>query len=382
MKDIPYGRQTITEADIQAVNDVLRSDFLTQGPAVKSFEDAFADFVHVKEAIAVANGTLALHLAVMALGIKPGERVLVTPNTFVASANCVRYCEGEVDFVDIDPVTLCMDLDLLEKKLRSAPKGTYRGLVTVDFAGYPVDLERTRKLADEFGLWIIEDACHALGAEFQTSQGDWSRSGNGRYADVSVFSFHPVKHLATGEGGMITTARPEIAERLRLLRTHGITRDRAVMSKDDGPWYYEMIELGLNARMPDILCALGTSQLKRMAGNIARRREIAAIYDRELAKLPLILPEHKSVRHGFHLYAIQSEKRASLVEYLRKNGVMPQVHYVPVHVHPYYVRRYGAVSLPAAEKYYSQALSLPMYHGLTEQDQARVIETVGQFFVS
>jgi UDP-4-amino-4,6-dideoxy-N-acetyl-beta-L-altrosamine transaminase len=378
---IPYGRQSLTEDDIAAVVAVLKSDFLTQGPQVELFEKNFAEYVGAPFAVAVANGTAALHLAAMALQVAPGDRVLVTPNTFVASANCIRFCGGDVEFVDIDPNTFCMDISKLEAKLQSKPRGYYRGLVAVDFAGYAMDFEPIRKLANDHKLWIIEDACHALGAEMQDASLTWQRVGNCKYSDVAVFSFHPVKHLATGEGGMITTRSPELYEKLKLLRTHGITRDPKALMKNDGGWYYEMQELGYNYRMPDILCALGTSQLKRMDHNIETRRQIAERYFNELASLPIELPRvPENMRHGYHLFVIQTENRKTLYDFLRGKGVFTQVHYIPVHLQPYYIECYGQQSLTIVEKYYQHALSIPMYHSLTSADQKTVIESIKNFF--
>lgn len=380
MSVIPYGRQTITEEDKKVVLSVLESDFLTQGPWVEKFEKSVAQFIQAKHAVAVTNGTAALHLAAMALGVKAGDKVIVTANTFAASANCIRYCGGDVEFADIDKDNYCLDLALLEKKLQANP-GTYKGIVCVDFAGYPVDFEKLRKIADKHSLWIIEDACHALGAQFKNSQGEMVFSGNSRYAEASVFSFHPVKHIATGEGGMITTSNDKLYAQLLKLRTHGITKDSSLFEfPSDGGWYYEMQELGFNYRISDILCALGASQMTRIEENLRRRREIAKRYDKELQGTGLILPVVENDRlQAYHLYVVQSEKRNDLYNHLRENGVYPQVHYIPVHRLPYYRELYGEISLPVAEKYYSRALSLPMYHGMTDDEQTRVISVIKSF---
>lgn len=381
MKNIPYGRQEITDADIQAVVDVLRSDFLTQGPAVDQFEAEFCKFVGAPHSIAVTNGTAALHLAAMALNVGPGDRVLVTPNTFVASANCIRYCGAEVEFVDIDPDTFCIDLVALELKLKEKPPFYYKGIVCVDFAGFPVDFEKLRCLVKQFGLWIIEDACHALGAEFLTSDNIWVKAGAGQFADISVFSFHPVKHLATGEGGMITTADPQLAQKLRLLRSHGIVRDPNRLHENHGGWYYEMQELGYNYRISDILCSLGVSQLQRIETNLQSRQNIASKYFSELKDLPLVLPKvNEKIRHAFHLFVIQTDRRKELYDYLREKGIYTQVHYIPVHMQPYYVNRYGRNTLPVVENYYRHALSLPMFHALGDEDQGRVIDALRSFY--
>ena len=288
---IPYGRQWITESDLEAVNNVLQSDFLTQGPAVKKFEDDFAEYVGSKFAVSVNNATAALHLSALVLNVSSGKKVLTTPITFAASSNCVRFCGGDVEFVDIDPVTYNIDLDALEKKLVSSKKGTYVGISPVDFAGLPLDMERLKTIADRHGLWIIEDACHAPGAEFQAKSGKWFRTGSSDFSNLTVFSFHPVKHIACGEGGMITTNDEKLYKHLLKLRSHGIARDPSELIKNDGGWYHEMQELGYNYRLPDILCALGSSQLKKANEGIKRRREIADYYNKELSKLPLILPK-------------------------------------------------------------------------------------------
>lgn len=379
---IPYGRQHITEEDIQAVCDVLRSPFLTQGPTVGEFETAFAKFIGTKHAIAINNATAALHLCALALNVKPGQKVLCTPNTFVASSNCILYCGGDVEFIDIDPQTFCMDLNLLEKKLASSAKGAYAGVVAVDFAGYPMDFKTLRTITDRYGLWVIEDACHAPGAEFQDPQTkQWVRSGNGQYADLSTFSFHPVKHLTTGEGGMITTNSDELAHKIRQLRTHGITKDPKEMKDNHGGWYMEMQNLGYNYRIPDVLCALGISQLKRMDENLKSRRHLAKRYDKSLKGLPLktpAAPDH--VRNAYHLYVIQTEKRKELYDFLKTKDIYCQVHYIPIYDQPYYVQRYGHQSFPAMDKYYSQCLSLPMYHSMTDKEQDHVITQVREFF--
>lgn len=381
MKKIPYGRQTITDDDIAAVVEVLKSDFLTQGPQVDLFEHEFSEMLGAGAAVAVSNGTAALHLAAVALGVQPGHRVLVCTNTFVASANCVRFAGGDVEFVDIEPQNFCMNLQHLTHLIGSKPRGYYRGIVAVDFAGFPMNFQALREIADAHSLWIIEDACHALGAEFKSSKGLWTQAGNGDYADASVFSFHPVKHVATGEGGMVVSRNPAVLDRVRRLRTHGIVRDPAQMAGHDGGWYYEMQDLGYNYRLPDILCALGRTQLRRLKGNLSARRRIAKTYRDELKDLPLTLPMHsEEIRHAYHLFVVQTDRRKDLYEFMKSREIHCQVHYIPVHRQPYYTQLYGERHLPCAEKYYSRALSLPMYHGLTENDQALVIESLRKFF--
>lgn len=379
MKPIPYGRQHITEEDIKAVVDVLNSDFLTQGPAIKIFEDAFAKYVGSRYAVAVNNATAGLHIAALTLGVKKGSRILTTPITFAASANCIRYCGGDVSFVDIDPATGIMDIDLLEAKLQSAPKGTYQGVIPVDFAGYAVNLERIRQLADQYGLWILEDACHAPGGFFTDSKGVKQFCGNGVYANVSVFSFHPVKHIACGEGGMITTNDEKIYKELLLLRTHGITREPDIINENHGGWYYEMVELGYNYRLTDFQAALGLSQLSRAAAGIERRREIARRYDQAFSShadiQPLIAP--KDGGHAYHLYIITINDRKGLYDFLREKKIYTQVHYIPVHTLPYYQSLGNKKGdLLRSEKYYADCLSLPMYPTLTNEEQDIVIEHI------
>ena len=278
MKTIPYGKQYISELDIQAVVSALQDDFLTQGPKVKEFEDKFASYVGSQYAVAVSNGTAALHLSALALGVQEGSKVITSPITFASSANCIRFCGGTIEFCDIDPNTNCIDINAVRAKLQSVPKGTYQGIIPVDFAGYAVDMEAFRKLASEYDMWILEDSCHAPGGFFNAQNGDQQNCGNGKFADAAIFSFHPVKHIACGEGGMITTNDSEIYKKLLLLRSHGITKDPNALIESHGDWYYEMQSLGYNYRMPDLLCALGISQLDRAEENLISRRKIAKKY--------------------------------------------------------------------------------------------------------
>ena len=351
--------------------------------------------------MAVSNGTAALHLSALALGVKPGDRVITTPVTFAASANCVRYCGGIVEFADIDPTTGLLDINKVEALLKQQPPGYYSGIIPVDFAGYPVNLEAFRKLADEHGLWILEDACHAPGGYFTDSAGVQQNCGNGVYADAAIFSFHPVKHIATGEGGMITTNNHEVFKKLQLLRTHGITREAADFAgypgsdgKIDkemmGGWYMEMQTLGYNYRVPDILTALGLSQLSRAEAGLRRRRQLADTYDTAFASNPNIqvlnpLPNKEQlaagIGHAYHLYIIKEQQRKALYDYLRSDNIFAQVHYIPVHLMPDY-RNLGwkKGDFPQAEHYYEQCLSLPMFPSLTDEEQAWVIEKVCSFF--
>lgn len=382
MKPIPYGRQNITDDDIQAVNKVLRGDFLTQGPKIAEFEEKFAAYVSAKYGVAVNNATAGLHIAAKALGVKEGTRVIVTPLTFASSANCIRFCGGDVTFCDINPDTYLMDPEKLEEILSSHPSGTFSGIVVVDFAGYPQNLEEIRHIADRHGLWIIEDACHAPGAWWTDSEGNIQRSGNGEWADCSVFSFHPVKHIATGEGGMVTTDSEELLERLRLYRSHGITRDAGKLHENHGGWYYEMQDLGFNYRLTDIQAALGVSQLGRADRGLRRRQEIARRYDDAFRGLPGIKTPFRAddIFHAFHLYVIQVADRKGLYDHLRANGVLAQVHYAPLHLMPYY-RQLGnrEGDCPVMEEYYRHCLSLPMFPTLTDEEQDYVIEKVKEF---
>ena len=396
---IPYGRQHITEEDVRAVTEALHADYLTTGPRVAAFEEAFADYVGSKYAVAVANGTAALHLCTLALGVKPGQRVITTPITFAASANCVRYCGGEVWFADIDPATLVLDLNKVRELLEAHPPGFFHGIIPVDFAGYPVNLAAFRELADAHDLWIIEDACHAPGGWFTDEEDNVQRCGNGALADLAIFSFHPVKHIASGEGGMVTTNNKALYEQIMLLRTHGITRDPEKLQREsDGGWYMEMQELGFNYRIPDILCALGASQLTRADAGMERRQAIAARYDEAFGAFPggaaagavdvekakLIyhgIPADEGLLHAFHLYVIQVADRRGLYDYLREQGIYAQVHYIPVHTMPYYAQleHYRDVDLSVAENYYAKGLSLPMFPTLTENEQELVIKHVLTF---
>lgn len=381
MKPIPYGRQEITAEDLAAVNRVLQSDFLTQGPEIAAFEAAFSAYVNAPFALAVANGTAALHLAAMALGVKPGHKVITPPITFAASSNCIRYCGGDVVFADVDPETHLLDPEKVEALLRKHPKGTFQGIVSVDYAGHPAPLPALRKLADEFGLWIIQDACHSPGATLQ-HEGITYTSGDAQLADVVCFSFHPVKHIATGEGGMITTTRSDLAQAISVLRTHGITRDPVQMNENHGGWYHEMITLGYNYRLTDVQAALGTSQLSRAAANLEKRKAIAARYNLALKGLPITLPTLRpGCSHAWHLFVIQTEKRKALYDHLKSNQIFAQVHYIPTHLMPYY-RQFGwkRGDLPVAESFYDRCLSIPMFPSLTGEEQDYVVDKIKSFF--
>lgn len=381
-KPIPYGRQHITDEDIQAVIETLKSDYLTQGPKIKEFETAFATYVGAKYAVAVNNATSGLHLSAVALNVRPGDKVIVTPMTFAASANCIRYCGGDVVFCDIDKDTYLMDIHKLEEMLASVPPETYKGIIPVDFAGYPVDLEAFRRVADQYGLWIIEDACHAPGGYFTDSHGERQYCGNGRFADLSVFSFHPVKHIATGEGGMVTTNSKELYDKLCLYRTHGITKDPASLYENHGGWYYEMQELGYNYRITDFQAALGISQLKRANAGLDRRQQIAERYTEVFSAIEGIHIPYvaDNVYHAYHLYIIEVEDRLGLYNFLHENNIYAQIHYVPLHLMPYYQKAGNKKGdQPIVEEYYERCLSLPMYPTLTDEEQDFVIRKVIEF---
>lgn len=381
MKPIPYGKQQITENDINAVVEALQSDLLTQGPRIAEFEIAFAQYIGTKFAVAVSNGTAALHLCALALNVDSSTNVITTPITFAASANCIRYCSGNVHFADIDPQTYCLDIGKVKALIHSKPKGFFQGIIPVDFAGFPVNMEEYRNLAEEFHLWLIEDSCHAPGGFFIDSKGDVQNCGNGVYADLSIFSFHPVKHIACGEGGMITTNNENLYKKLLLLRTHGITKDPALMTENHGGWYYEMQSLGYNYRLTDIQSALGLSQLSRAEEGMKRRRQIASRYSDAFHHNPLIKGQSGVLEgHAYHLYIIEVDDRKGLYDYLRTKNIFTQVHYIPVHTLPYY-RSSGnnECQYPLSEQYYEHCLSLPMYPSLTEHEQDFVINEVFNF---
>lgn len=396
MKPIPYGRQNITEEDIQAVVETLKSDYLTQGPKINEFEDAFAEYIGCKYAVAVSNGTSALHISALAMHVKPGDKVITTPITFVASANCIRFCGGEVVFADIDPQTYLLDIKSVRRLLESAPKGTYKGIIPVDFAGRAVNLEEYRQLADEYDLWIIEDACHAPGGYFVDTKGEKQNCGNAKFAELAIFSFHPVKHIACGEGGMVTTNDIEVYKELNRLRSHGITKfDDAylnttefaagVKGETEYPgWYMEMQELGYNYRITDIQAALGVSQLKRADEGLQKRINIAQKYFDAFKDKSFIVGQSGVIDgHAYHLYVIEVKDRLNLYKHLREHKIFAQIHYIPAHLMPYY-REYGYKEgdLPAAEFYYKHCISIPMYPTLFQEEQEHVIEVINKYFIT
>ena len=380
---IPYGRQHITEEDISAVVDALKSDFLTQGPKIAEFENSFAKYIGSKYAVAVSNGTAALHLCALALNVNKSSRVITSPITFAASANCIRYCDGEVHFADIDEKTYLLDINKVRELLSKHPKGYFEGIIPIDFAGNAVNLEEFKKLANEFGCWIIEDACHAPGGYFIDSKGTKQNCGNSQFADLAIFSFHPVKHIACGEGGMITTNDEKLYNKLIKLRTHGITKDPNLMHNNDGGWYYEMQDLGYNYRITDFQAALGISQLKRADDGLTRRKEIAKIYSEAFKHNKKIIGQSGVVDgHAYHLYIIEVENRKELYDFLKSKDIFCQVHYIPVHTLPYY-KNLGLKNenLSNAENYYKRCLSLPMFPTLTKEEQFFVIDCINSFLV-
>jgi UDP-4-amino-4,6-dideoxy-N-acetyl-beta-L-altrosamine transaminase len=381
-KMIPYGHHHIINDDFRAIAEVLDSDWLTGGPTVPRFETAVAKMTGAAEGVAVNSATSALHIACLSLGLGYGDLLWTTPITYVASANCARFCGAKVDFVDIDPLTYNISPSALSHKLHIAAKTNRlpKIVVPVHYAGQSCDMLAISKLASEYGFKIIEDASHAIGGEYLNQP-----IGNGRFSDVTVFSFHPVKIITTGEGGIVLTNQINLADRMRRLRNHGITRDEALMSHpSDGPWYYQQIELGFNYRLTDIQAALGLSQLTRLAQYVDRRRELAFKYDQLLANFPIILPyKDPKCRSAFHLYPIQIDQnrtkhtRSYVFNQLRAAGIGVNVHYIPVHTQPYYQAfGFSVGDFPEAEKYYSSTLSLPIFSSMSEDEQSLVVKAL------
>lgn len=379
---IPYGRQSISEEDIDAVVEVLRSDFLTQGPAVPAFEASVAQYCSVDHAVAVNSATSALHIACLALGVGPGDIVWTSPITFVASANCALYCGADVDFIDIDPATYNMSPENLAAKLAAAEANGRlpKVVIPVHLAGQSCDMEAIGALSQRYGFRIIEDASHAIGARYRDEP-----VGSCRHSDITVFSFHPVKIITTAEGGLATTNDPHLAARMRSLRSHGITRDHFQMQEEpDGPWYYEQVDLGFNYRMTDMQAALGLSQMRRLDAFVTRRRDLAARYDSALASLPLASQrQHPDTQSSYHLYIIHIESGRSqighrqLFEELRERSIGVNLHYIPVYLQPYYRGLgFGPGHCPQAEQYYQGAISIPLYAGMTDPDQQHVISAL------
>lgn len=376
---IPYGRQDISDDDIRAVEQVLRSDFLTQGPAVPAFEAALASYCGVAHAVAMNSATSALHIACLALGVTTGDLVWTTPNSFVASANCAVYCGADVDFVDIDPITLNMSVAALEQKLVQAKTSgrVPKVVIPVDFAGESADLRAIRALANTYGFRIVEDASHAIGGRY-----DGKPVGSSHLSDITIFSLHPVKIITSGEGGVALTNDAGLAEKLALLRSHGITRNtKAMRNVPEGAWYYEMLDLGYNYRMTDIHAALGLSQMSRLDAFVATRQKLAARYDQVLKDLPLILPRRDpAALSALHLYVVQldpertNKPRAEVFASLREQGIGVNVHYMPIHLQPFYRDRgFAPGDFPASETYYNRAISIPLYATLTNAQQDEVV---------
>ena len=381
---IPYGRQSLDQADIDAVVAVLRSDWLTQGPTIERFEQAMAARCEAGHGVAVCNATAALHIACLAAGLGPGDRLWTTPNTFLASANCGRYCGAEVDFVDIDPHTWNMDAWALAHKLEAAERTGRlpKVVVAVAFSGQSCDMRAMAQLAQRYGFVLIEDASHAVGASYAGRP-----VGCGEFAAMTVFSFHPVKIITSAEGGMVLTNSPQLADHLRRLRSHGMTRDPAQMTEPShGPWYYQQTELGFNYRITDLQAALGLSQLDKLDAFIARRRQLAARYDRLLADLPLTLPQaQEQAQSAWHLYVVRLQPERirrthrEVFEALREAGVGVNLHYIPVHLQPYYRDLgFAAGDFPEAERYYGEAISLPLFPALDDEQQTYVVEQLRQ----
>lgn len=373
MHYIPYGRQNINEDDINAVVEVLKSDFLTTGPKVSEFEEAFAKYVGAKYAVAVSNGTAALHIACLAAGIGKGDEVITSPITFVASANCTLYCGATPVFADIDAVTYNILPESIEKCITNKTKA----IIPVHYTGQPCDMDKIHTIAKKYNLIVIEDAAHAVGAEYKGKK-------IGGLSDMTEFSFHPVKHITCGEGGIVTTNNEELYEKLKLFRTHGITRNKEEMSKYDGPWYYEQIDLGYNYRITDFQSALGMSQLKRIDEFLRRRREIADKYDEAFENVEgITIPaQMEETNSAYHLYVIKVDKsiRREMFEYLRDSNIGVNVHYIPVYTFTYYRENgYKDVECKNAEELYESIISLPIYYGLTDKEQDYVIEKVIEF---
>lgn len=394
---IPYGRQWIDDDDIAAVTECLRGDWLTQGPAVERFEKSLCDATGARHAIAVASGTAALHLAALASGVGPGDVGLTSSITFTASANCIAYCGGDPHFVGVDPTTALIDIGLLEERVRElADRGTPpKVIVPVDFTGQPADLPAVRRIADRVGARVIEDAAHSLGASY-LHDGRTIRAGSCEHSDLAILSFHPVKHVTTAEGGAVMTNDPELASKVRDLRTHGIHKDPARLTRpDEGPWYYEQAALGYHYRLSDLQCSLGVSQMKKLEAFVVRRNEIAARYDATFATSPFagrITPLRQRegvVRNAYHLYVIRLTPRAgeswesvagrrkALFLALRERGIIPQIHYIPVPMQPFYHDKIGELDAGSRE-YYASCLSIPMYPKMSDADVTRVTETLAE----
>jgi UDP-4-amino-4,6-dideoxy-N-acetyl-beta-L-altrosamine transaminase len=380
---INYGKQLIEEEEIQALIKVCKSDWLTQGPKIKEFEEAFSKYCGSKYTVAVSSGTAALHLANIVLGTTKGSKVVTSPITFLASANSIIYSNGNPVFSDINSKTFTLDPNELKKII--SKDSSFKGIIPVHLGGVICDMESLKEIADEYNLWIIEDACHAIGGQWVDKKGVNQKVGNCSYSDLTTFSFHPVKHITTGEGGAITTNDKALYEKLILLRSHGMIKNPEQLDSNQGSWYYEMHELGYNYRLTDFQAALGIEQLRKSDGWVKKRRELVMKYDLAFKKTRnLKYQKHPDLNHlfSYHLYIIQCENRKELYDYLKQNGVNTQVHYIPVHLQPYYKNKYGYKKgdFPVAEKYYEKALSLPLYPSLRGSEQEKVIDLVQEFY--
>lgn len=398
MTFIPYGRQDIRQEDIDLVSEVLAGDFLTQGPMVAKFEASFAELVGSKHCVAVSNGTAALHTALLSVGVEKGDAVILPANTFAATANAILYCDATPIFVDISFETKCIDADRIEEAIELATsKGLKpKAVIAVHYAGYPAPLEDISKICRKFSMSLIEDACHAPGSSYQTKDGSWHKVGSGDHSDAACFSFHPVKHIAAGEGGCITTSNKDIASKSNLYSKHGITKDpksfvnldEAMTSDVVNPWFYEMHELGFNYRLSDIQCALAYSQLQRFSANLERRRSLAKIYYEALINVDSIEPGQKvdsNVSHAYHLFTVDIDfnkiklSRAKAMELIRKKNVGTQVHYIPIYKFPYYQKnqaKFLKLETPNTESHYNRTLSIPLYHSLDIEDARYAINTI------
>lgn len=384
---IPYGKQNINQADVDAVVDVLKSDFLTQGPQVPAFEKSVAQLVGAQYALAVNSATSALHIACLALGLGKGDLLWTSPITFVASSNCALYCGADVDFVDIDSQTYNMSISALKLKLEQAKKDNKlpKIVVPVHLCGQPCDMAKIYALSQEYGFKIIEDASHAIGGKYQGTY-----VGAGQYSDITIFSFHPVKIVTTAEGGMALTNDAQLAQKMDLLRSHGVTRNQDLMSKEpEGPWYYQQVDLGFNYRMTELQAALGVSQMHRLEQFVAKRHDIAKVYNQILQDLPVVLPyQLPETYSGLHLYVIRlkldeiSKTRKEVFELLREKGIGVNVHYIPVHTQPYYENiGFKQGDFPEAESYYASAISLPMYPDLTQPQIDYIYQSLKEILV-
>jgi len=389
-KCIPYGHQCIDDSDIEEVIKVLKSDWITQGPKIKEFEKLICQYTGANYCIVVSSGTAALHLATLSSGVRQRDEVITSPNTFLATANCIIYAGGTPRFADIDPHTNNIDPKKIKGLIRMDPsRKKIKGIIPVHFAGLPSEMETIKSIADEYDLFVIEDGCHALGSEWQDSKGRWHKVGSCSHSNITVFSFHAVKHITTGEGGAITTNNKNLYEKLLRLRNHGMTKDPDLLRRNDAPWYYEMHELGYNYRITDFQCALGISQMKKLDSFIERRNIIAEKFNDEFnnieeISIPFVTEKNKC---SYHLYVIKinfpkiEKTRIEVINELKSNGIGTQVHYIPIHLQPYYQEKLGCKKgdFPIAEDYYERALTLPLFPKMSDEDVEDIINGVKKF---